>query len=106
MSASRTSRPKPTLPSIDKYALYQAAVQHPEHDVELYQGFFRKLRGRRALSLREDFCGTFSLACSWVRSGPKQTALALGVSDRTVNRLWTVARAWLHRAVRESEHEG
>jgi RNA polymerase sigma factor (TIGR02999 family) len=32
----------------------------------------------------------------------EQTALAMGVSDRTVNRLWTYARAWLHRAVGES----
>lgn len=31
----------------------------------------------------------------------EQTALALGVSDRTVNRLWNFARAWLHRTVRE-----
>ena len=62
---------------VDKYELYRAAVQHPEHDVGLYQGFYRKLRGRRALSLREDFCGTFSLACAWVKSGPRQTALAL-----------------------------
>jgi RNA polymerase sigma factor (TIGR02999 family) len=31
----------------------------------------------------------------------EQTALALGVSDRTVNRLWIFARAWLHRAIRE-----
>jgi RNA polymerase sigma factor (TIGR02999 family) len=27
------------------------------------------------------------------------TAQAMGVSDRTVNRLWTFARAWLHRAL-------
>jgi RNA polymerase sigma factor (TIGR02999 family) len=32
----------------------------------------------------------------------EQTALALGVSDRTVNRHWTFARAWLHRAVRQA----
>lgn len=31
----------------------------------------------------------------------EQTAQALGVSDRTVNRLWTFARAWLHRAMSE-----
>lgn len=36
----------------------------------------------------------------------EQTALAMGVSDRTVNRLWTFARAWLHRAVRAGECEG
>lgn len=35
----------------------------------------------------------------------EQTALALGISDRTVGRLWTFARAWLHRAVREGEHK-
>jgi RNA polymerase sigma factor (TIGR02999 family) len=33
----------------------------------------------------------------------EQTALAMGVSDRTVNRLWLFARAWLHRAIREDE---
>lgn len=33
----------------------------------------------------------------------EQTAAAMGVSDRTVNRLWTFARAWLHRALGESE---
>ena len=32
-----------------------------------------------------------------------QTAQALGVSDRTVDRLWLYARAWLHRAMRSLE---
>ncbi len=31
----------------------------------------------------------------------EQTAQAMGVSDRTVNRHWTYARAWLHRALRD-----
>lgn len=33
----------------------------------------------------------------------EQAALAMGVSERTVNRLWTFARAWLHRATRERD---
>jgi len=33
----------------------------------------------------------------------EQTARAMGVSDRTVNRHWTYARAWLHRALREQD---
>lgn len=33
----------------------------------------------------------------------EQTARAMAVSDRTVNRLWTFARAWLHRAIAENE---
>lgn len=35
----------------------------------------------------------------------QQTALALGVSDRTVNRLWTYARAWLHREISEGDRK-
>jgi RNA polymerase sigma factor (TIGR02999 family) len=31
-----------------------------------------------------------------------QTALAMGVSDRTVDRLWLYARAWLHRMLMSS----
>ena len=29
-----------------------------------------------------------------------ETAEVLGVSDRTIRRQWTKARAWLHRALR------
>lgn len=36
----------------------------------------------------------------------EQAALALGVSDRTVNRHWTFARAWLHRALHEVDRRG
>lgn len=36
----------------------------------------------------------------------EQAALAIRVSDRTVNRLWTFGRAWLHRAIREGEQKG
>lgn len=36
----------------------------------------------------------------------EQTALAIGLSDRTVNRLWTFARAWLHRAIHEDAKKG
>lgn len=36
----------------------------------------------------------------------EQTALAMAVSDRTVSRLWTFARAWLHRAIEAIEPKG
>lgn len=36
----------------------------------------------------------------------EQTAQAMDVSERTVNRLWTFARAWLHRAIRDDEAKG
>ena len=34
-----------------------------------------------------------------------ETAQSLGLSDRTVDRLWLHARAWLHRALNESHKE-
>jgi RNA polymerase sigma factor (sigma-70 family) len=33
----------------------------------------------------------------------KETARALGVTDRTVRRDWTMARAWLQRRLKEAE---
>ena len=33
----------------------------------------------------------------------EQAAMAIGVSERTVNRHWTFARAWLHRAISKVE---
>lgn len=33
----------------------------------------------------------------------EETAMALGVSDRTVNREWLVARAWLLRRMKSSD---
>jgi DNA-directed RNA polymerase specialized sigma24 family protein len=33
----------------------------------------------------------------------EETAMAMGVSDRTVNREWLVARAWLLRRMKSSD---
>jgi RNA polymerase sigma factor (sigma-70 family) len=33
----------------------------------------------------------------------EETASALGINPRTVNRLWTAARAWLRRAMEPEE---
>jgi SAM-dependent methyltransferase len=44
-------------------------VQNVEHEIEFLQDTFRQLRGRTAYSYREDFCGTASASCQWVRQG-------------------------------------
>ena len=36
----------------------------------------------------------------------EQTAQVMAISDRSVNRRWVFARAWLHRAIREGEARG
>lgn len=63
--------------NFDKYAYYQHAVQSPEDHVSIFDRMFHDLRGRQALSLREDFCGTFLISCEWVKSHPQRIALGI-----------------------------
>ncbi len=51
----------------DKFVLYQESVQNAEFEVKFIQRVFQRARGRGALKLREDFCGTAILCCEWVR---------------------------------------
>jgi cyclopropane fatty-acyl-phospholipid synthase-like methyltransferase len=51
----------------DRYRLYERSVQCAEAEIDFVDTSFRKLRGRTAFSLREDFCGTANNACEWIR---------------------------------------
>jgi hypothetical protein len=51
----------------DRYRLYELSVQSPESEVDFVSRRFRKLTGRQARVLREDFCGTAAVCCEWVR---------------------------------------
>lgn len=68
---------KNTKKSFDKYAYYQVAVQSPEDHVHIFERMFQELRGKPALTLREDFCGTFLISCEWVKSNPKRRAVGV-----------------------------
>jgi len=61
-------------PLFDRYSYYKRAVQSPETDVEFFRDTYREIRGRNPALLREDFCGTFSLCCEWVKLGTKYRA--------------------------------
>ncbi len=61
----------------DKYAHYENSVQTPEEHVRIFERMFLDIRNRQALSLREDFCGTFLISSEWVKSHPGRTALGL-----------------------------
>ncbi len=71
-------RKRPTrAESADRHALYEDSVQCAESEIDFVAGTFHKLRGRRAQSLREDFCGTAKVACEWVRRGRRRTAIGV-----------------------------
>lgn len=71
-------RPRPlTAATADRHELYQRAVQCVESEIDFVDATYRKLRGRRASLLREDFCGTGNTSCEWVRR--RDTNRAVGV---------------------------
>lgn len=77
-----TMRPKKNdkVPMAEQYELhdlYEEAVQAVDAEVEFLEENFRELRGRDAISFREDFCGTASAACEWVRAGPERFAIGV-----------------------------
>lgn len=50
------------------YQAYEQAVQDPENEVRFVSKTFRALRGREAIALREDFCGSAAFSAQWVSS--------------------------------------
>ncbi len=85
----------------DIHDLYERAVQNVDHEVEFLQETFESIRGRKACRLREDFCGTASASCQWVRQGKQFQAIGVDIDPAVldwgrrhrVNRLPVAAQA-------------
>ena len=71
-------------PTADKHELYEAAVQAPGYEAAFLDRLFRRLTGRKALLLREDFCGTAALAAAWVSLGAPRRALGIDLDPPTL----------------------
>lgn len=63
----------------DIHELYEESVQDVEYETEFLQTTFKELRGRTAYLLREDFCGTASASCQWVRQGDEYQAIGVDI---------------------------
>lgn len=73
---------KPTMAEqADIHELYEASVQNVEAEVEFLADTFRSIRGRTPYRFREDFCGTASLSCQWVRQGSEYTAIGVDIDS-------------------------
>ncbi len=76
----------PTLAEqADRHILYQEAVQDPETEVQNFTKFYKDIRGKKPLSMKEDFCGTGHLAAEWAKSDPKRTAIGVDYDAETVD---------------------
>lgn len=69
----------------DLHYLYEASVQGVEHDLDFATRVFKNKRGRKPVTLREDFCGTASLACEWVRRSRKNRAWGVDIHQPTLD---------------------
>lgn len=81
----RKKTPKFTAKTADKYELYQLSVQSPKEDVAFLSRVYKTFRGKPALHLREDFCGTALLLSAWVKRGPKYTGEGFDIDPEPVS---------------------
>ncbi len=100
----RDTKQKPTF---DKYAYYRKAVQAPEDDVIFIRNTYRELRGGDPRVLREDFCGTFSICCEWVKLSRSHEAHGVDLDSEPIGygRVHYFTQLQAHQQARLSVHQ-
>ena len=68
----------------DRHDLYEKSVQAVDDEVVFLDETFSKIRQRKAISLREDFCGTGAASCAWVARNPKHTAVGVDIDTEVL----------------------
>lgn len=79
MSARLAKKKQTMADKADIHELYELSVQNVENEVEFLQTTFKSLAGRTAYLFREDFCGTASASCEWVRQGKEFQAIGVDI---------------------------
>ncbi len=69
----------------DRHLLYSASVQSADADLDFFQRVYKRKRGERFTTIREDFCGTALLACEFVRRNPQNRAIGIDLDRETLN---------------------
>lgn len=70
--------------SFDKYSYYLKSVQSPDNDVDFLSKTYKELKGKLAHTLREDFCGTFKIACEWVKYHKNNQAIGIDIDPEPI----------------------
>jgi cyclopropane fatty-acyl-phospholipid synthase-like methyltransferase len=84
MKEGRRKKAKSMAAQADRHRLYELAVQDPELECKFVHKKFRKLRGRPARKLREDFCGTAAVCCEWVRRNGSNSAIGVDIDPEVM----------------------
>jgi SAM-dependent methyltransferase len=68
----------------DRHALYGDSVQAPEAEIDFIDETFEQTRGRKAVLIREDFCGTANTATEWVLRRPENRAIGVDLDTEVI----------------------
>lgn len=68
----------------DRYSYYLKSVQSPDSDVQFICDTYRELRKKRAVTFREDFCGTFMLSCEWVKLHKSHQSIGMDIDPEPI----------------------
>lgn len=68
----------------DRHDLYEKSVQSAPDECAFVRDTFRAVRNRAPRSLREDFCGTASVACHWVRMSRENNAIGVDLDGEVL----------------------
>src|SRR5690606_6124445 len=82
--AARGGKKPKRAETADRHDLYQRAVQSVDDEVAFIGARFKEIRGRDLILIREDFCGTASMACAWVDSAPKRRAIGVDIDPEVL----------------------
>jgi cyclopropane fatty-acyl-phospholipid synthase-like methyltransferase len=72
------------METFDKYKYYKEAVQSPENDVMFFDQIYKQAFGKEAETLREDFCGTFSICCEWVKLSQNKKSIGVDLDQEPI----------------------
>ena len=68
----------------DLYAYYENSVQTPSEHINIFSRMYREIRGKDAMSLKEDFCVTFLISCEWAKSHPERTSIGVDLDPEPI----------------------
>ena len=81
----KSKTPQKTMASkANIHVLYEQSVQCVESEIDFVDETFQKLRGRKAVLLREDFCGTANTSCEWVSRRKTNKAIAVDLNEEVL----------------------
>ena len=60
-------------------------MQCPEAEIHFFDRVFKKHRRRKALTMKEDFCGTAFLSAEWAKTNPRRMAVGVDLDGPTLD---------------------